>query len=434
MSSQFIPRKILIVATSDSGGAGEAMVKFTMFLKALGHDVQLLVKEKSKNDTFIYQYSNRISFVQKITNKILYYFGKFYKNKSILLDGKYCFYALNETKQNIDIDILSDCLNFQPEFIFSGWTSGFLNSTDLLNIKKYFNAKVYTISTDMNHLTGGCHYAWDCKGYIYGCNSECPAILSKRDKKIAQVNFQTKMNNAQSGDFQIISGSGWTLNQAKESLIYKNQTEFLNINSLIDTKIMNPKSRLFAKDFFEFQTDKFYILAGSQNANDPRKGFEYLLESLKILYNELSEKDRQKVCVIVVSKTNNNSFNEIQFKKKYFNFISDYRLLSLLYQAVDVFVNSSIEDSGPMMVSEALACGTPVVGFDMGVVNNLVITGFNGYKAILKDSNDLAIGIQHIIKLEREEYNIYSNNCVQCIEEFSSFTYSEKILKKIFEK
>jgi glycosyltransferase involved in cell wall biosynthesis len=433
MDSQFLSRKVLIIATSDFGGAGEAMVKFAMFLQALGHDVRLLVKEKSKNETFIYQYSNRISFIQKIINKIHNYFGKLYKKKSLLLDDKYCFYSLNEVKQNIDFALLSDFLNFHPEYIFSGWTSNFLNSTDLLGMKKYFNAKVYTISTDMNHLTGGCHYAWDCKGYVHGCNNECPAILSKRDKKIAKVNFQTKMKNAKSGDFQIISGSGWTLKQAKESLIYKNQIEFLNINSLIDTKIMNPKSRLFAKDFFEFQADKFYILAGCQNANDPRKGFNYFIESLKILYNDLSEKDRQKVCVIFVSQANSDSFSEIQFEKKYLNFISDYRLLSLLYQAVDVFVNSSIEDSGPMMVSEAMACGTPVVGFDMGVVNNLVINGLNGYKAILKDSNDLALGIQHIFKLEQVEYCIYSNNCVQYIEEFSSFTSSEKVLKKIFE-
>lgn len=432
MSSQCLNKKVLIVATSDSGGAGEAMIKFGRLIIELGHDVRILVKDRSKSESFIYQYPSRISFFQKAMKKSLFYYRKLYK-KSISLEEKYCFYALNETSVNIDPNSLSRILNFKPEIIFSGWTSGFLNSTDLLNLKRYFDAKVYTISTDMNHLTGGCHYAWDCKGYINGCNSECPAILSKRDKKIAKLNFQTKMENAHSGGFQIISGSGWTLKQAKESLIYRNQAEFLNINSLIDTKIMNPKSRSFAKDFFEFQSDKFYILAGSQNANAPRKGFKYLLESLKILYNKLSEKDRKKICVIVVSQSNNNSFNEIKFEKKYLNFISDYKLLSLLYQAVDVFVNSSIEDSGPMMVSEAMACGTPVVGFDMGVVNNLVDTGINGYKAKLKDSFDLAMGIEQIFKLDRVEYAIYSNNCVNYIEEFSSFQSSKKILKKIFD-
>lgn len=431
MSSEYISKKILIVATSDSGGAGESMVKFSRFLMQLGHDVRLLVKDRCKSDSFIHQYSRRNSFLQKVTDKILFYLGKFYKIKSISFDEKYCYYALNETTENIDPNSLSKILNFRPEFIFSGWTSGFLNSTDLLNLKRYFNAKVYTISTDMNHLTGGCHYAWDCKGYINGCNSECPAILSKNGKKISEVNFQTKMKNAHSGSFQIISGSGWTLKQAKESLIYKNQSEFLNINSFIDTKIMNPKSRTFAKNFFDFQSDKFHILVGSQNVNDPRKGLEYLLESLKILYNELSENDRNKVCVIVVSQSNINAFNEIQFEKKYLNYISDYRLLSLLYQATDVFVNSSIEDSGPMMVSEAMACGTPVVGFDMGVVNNLVITGFNGYKAILKDSHDLSLGIKHIFQLGKNEYELFSKNSVQIIQEYSSFESCKEILEKI---
>jgi glycosyltransferase involved in cell wall biosynthesis len=73
-----------------------------------------------------------------------------------------------------------------------------------------------------------------------------------------------------------------------------------------------------------------------------------------------------------------------------------------------------------MMVSEALACGTPVVGFDMGVVTNMVINNYNGYKAILKDSNDLSIGIEKICKLSEVDYQKYSDNAVKQVEEFSS--------------
>ena len=106
-------------------------------------------------------------------------------------------------------------------------------------------------------------------------------------------------------------------------------------------------------------------------------------------------------------------------------------MLSLLYQASDVFVNSSIEDAGPMMVSEALACGTPVVGFDMGVVDNMVINDYNGYKAILKDSVDLANGIYTVLKLNTVEYNAYSRNAVRQVEEFSSMRYVKEVFDKI---
>jgi glycosyltransferase involved in cell wall biosynthesis len=125
------------------------------------------------------------------------------------------------------------------------------------------------------------------------------------------------------------------------------------------------------------------------------------------------------------------SFSEIPFAKKQVDYIKDYRLLSLLYQASDVFVNSSIEDSGPMMVSEALACGTPVVGFDMGVVTNMVINDYNGYKAILKDSNDLSIGIEKIFKLSEVDYQKYSDNAVKQVEEFSSMEYLKILLNDI---
>ena len=95
-------------------------------------------------------------------------------------------------------------------------------------------------------------------------------------------------------------------------------------------------------------------------------------------------------------------------------------------------MNSSIEDAGPMMVSEALACGTPVVGFDMGVVNNMVISGYNGYKAKLKDSEDLANGIMKIFQLSSENYKTYSSNAVKQVEMYSTLDYAEKVLIDFF--
>jgi glycosyltransferase involved in cell wall biosynthesis len=84
-----------------------------------------------------------------------------------------------------------------------------------------------------------------------------------------------------------------------------------------------------------------------------------------------------------------------------------------------------------MMVSEALACGTPVVGFDMGLVSNMVINGFNGYRAILKDSNDLAKGIQTILELSKEEYNLYSHNGVSKVEAESSFNFAKSVFDNV---
>ncbi|MEF9479854.1 glycosyltransferase [Chryseobacterium sp. 1B4] len=166
---------------------------------------------------------------------------------------------------------------------------------------------------------------------------------------------------------------------------------------------------------------------------DPRKGFSYLLEALEILDKELPVEQKERIVLLVVSNSVNEEFNRVTFKKQKIDYIKDYRLLSLLYQAADIFINSSIEDSGPMMVSEALACGTPVVGFDTGVLTNMVINDYNGYKAPLKDSEKLAEGIKKIFELNKDSYKTFSQNAVKQVEEFSSYEYAEEIFKNILE-
>jgi glycosyltransferase involved in cell wall biosynthesis len=434
-----IKKKILLLSTEDTNGAYEYVYKLACLLSKKGHDVVMLVKVKTQADDFVIQYKalcnskNKKSlfwrFFFKIKNRLLPI-----RKSQIIFDRNYSFISKDEKSVNVSVKQIINQVGFIPEFVFSGMTNDFMNSTDLVNLQQLTKAQIYNITVDMNHFTGGCHYAWDCKGYINGCDTNCPAIISENGKELAKINFETKLKNAKLGNFKIITGSGWTLQQAKESEIYKNQvTTILNINSLIDTKILHNKNRSYVKDIFNLDRNKFYILMGCQNANDKRKGFKYLFEALQILDKNISIEQKNRIEVVIVSREVTKSFDDIPFQKKHIDYIKDYRLLTLLYQATDVFVNSSIEDSGPMMVSEALACGTPVVGFDMGIVSNMVINGYNGYKAKLKDSNDLAQGIKKILELSEQEYNQYSLNAVKQVEEYSSFEYADKVLNEILD-
>lgn len=430
-----IKKKILLLSTGDVNGAYEAIYRLAKLFHKDGHQVAMLVKNKSKFDSFIYLYKEVIfekkkSIFERVLNKVLSKFIKPKKNPKVLFDEDYDFISTNEISINVSAKVIVETIGFTPDIIYSGMTDKFMNSTDIFNLQQLTKAQVYNITVDMNHFTGGCHFAWECEGYIKGCN-ECPAIISDFGKENAKINFEAKLLNASKGNFKIISGSGWTLKQAKVSKIYKNQSEFYNINSLIDTEVFNDKSRSFAKQIFNLSDSTFYILMGCQNSNNKRKGFEYLIESLQILHQSLSKEQKSKIKVLLVSRLNNKQFDEIPFEKEYIDYINDYRLLSLLYQSSDLFVNSSIEDSGPMMVSEALACGTPVVGFDMGVVNNMVVTGFNGYKAKLKDSKDLAFGIQQVFELSKNDYTIYSQNAVDKVKNESSLEYAKTIFDKI---
>ena len=81
------------------------------------------------------------------------------------------------------------------------------------------------------------------------------------------------------------------------------------------------------------------------------------------------------------------------------------------YQAADIFACPSIEDSGPSMINQSLMCGTPVVSFEMGVALDLILNGKTGYRAKLKDSQDLANGMCSILNMPDAEYEEMANNC-----------------------
>lgn len=61
----------------------------------------------------------------------------------------------------------------------------------------------------------------------------------------------------------------------------------------------------------------------------------------------------------------------------------------MAYAAADVFIISSIEDNLPNTVMESIACGTPVIGFDVGGIPDMVRDGINGLLVPLKDETQL---------------------------------------------
>lgn len=419
-------KKVLLLSTGDNHGAYEAIYRISKFLIEANYEVAMIVKEKTKFDSFIIKVPN-LDYKPLVTRVIRRLFPK-KQSINFETDPNYYFLNKDESEKSLWDDYLIHNLPFVPDLIIAGLISGFINTTTLSLLQQHTKAKVYMITVDMAPLTGGCHFSWGCEGYKHDCY-DCPAILDKAYKNKAHENLIIKKKNVISGDIKILSASGWTYNQSKESVLFKNQSVIYNTNGLTDTRLFNSRHRNYAKEIFNIPSTAKVIFTGSWFTDDKRKGLKYFVDALNQLWLELDKSIRDDIYVLVAGEHNNSSsiLQQIPFKKHIIDYIKDYRLLSLAYQASDVFVCASIEDSGPLMVSEALACGTPVVGFEMGVVSNMVMNNYNGYKAVLRDSCDMAKGLNKIISLSREEFIQYSSNAVNQVINFSS----EKILVNI---
>ena len=82
-----------------------------------------------------------------------------------------------------------------------------------------------------------------------------------------------------------------------------------------------------------------------------------------------------------------------------------------IYNAVDIFAIPSLQDNLPNTVVEAMACGVPCIGFNVGGIPEMIDHLHNGYIAEYKNVGDLAEGIHWL--LTEGEYDILSREAAR---------------------
>ena len=97
--------------------------------------------------------------------------------------------------------------------------------------------------------------------------------------------------------------------------------------------------------------------------------------------------------VVVFGNQSQQLENLLPFKVYPLNFVSNEHQLVNIYNAVDIFVTPSLEENLPNTIMEAMACGIPCVGFNVGGIPEMIDHLHNGYVAQYKSSEDFANGI-----------------------------------------
>ncbi len=217
------------------------------------------------------------------------------------------------------------------------------------------NTKLYWTFHDCWAFTGYCpHY--DMIGCDKWKNEGCHNCPQRRhyswifDRSKALYNKKKELFTGL--NLTIITPSKWLADQVKQSFL--SEYEVKVINNGIDLSVFKPRESDFRiKHGLE---DKFIVLGVAFDWG-VRKGLDVFIE----LSKRLDERFK-----IVLVGTNENVDKELPK-----NIISIHRTqnqieLAEIYTAADVFVNPTREENFPTTHLEALACGTPVVAFNIG--------------------------------------------------------------------
>jgi glycosyltransferase involved in cell wall biosynthesis len=372
--------KILHISTFDIvGGAARATYRLHQGLMLLGHDSKMLVKVKKSDDPSVTRITWKASFISKIWSLLTRI-----KKEQTVGDG---LFSSALTRNPFIIDQIK---SISPDIIHLHWVTGsFLGIQDIYQICN-LGKPVFWTCQDLWPISGGFHYNNIDKFVEYkskgGHDPFLKEVYGKRGKY-----FHIRSEKWKDLFVHFIAPSAWMKNCIESNQIFKRHNVDIIPNSL-DEKIFCPVPKAKARQLLNLDIEKHYILFGASNGTeDRRKGFKELNKALEIL--ALDNK-----YVLLTFGLNTEDLDGISMKKINLGKISNDNELKLVYSAADVFVAPSIQEAFGMTASEAMACGTLVVGFrDTGIADIVSDTGY-GYLAIPFSVEDLAKGISYCLE------------------------------------
>jgi len=329
--------RVIHFSTGHLGGAGLAARRLNQGLIKSGIDSSFHAFAHSTFDPS----SGEVPLSRSIVTKCI---SKFITYLDLKLGKKVFFSLFNHTALNIDYFVPYKDRNTILHF------HNFFNLTSLQTILKLSKIGYNVVVTlhDQRLFTGGCHYAFDCKGFESVCKNcpQAPITLSplvsrniRRSRKLASLGLK----------LFVIAPSRWMQDQViKSQIVPPAQIRYVP-NSLGP----NFSSGLVARKS-PSKSGKYILGIASMDTNSYIKGGD-LVDKLKV------ESKKNQLPLEYVSMRDYEGENLVE------NF----------WGSIDCLLVLSRADNSPNVIHEAKNFGIPIVGNAVGGITELLDPNFD---------------------------------------------------------
>ncbi|APB33671.1 glycosyl transferase, group 1 [Gloeomargarita lithophora Alchichica-D10] len=377
--------KILHINQSDlAGGGAIAAYRLHQGLRKQGLASKLLVGQVTQSDPLV-ALTPIIPFRKKL------------KNLADILGLNYVTQwgtqAINQHPFYQEADILN----------FHNLHGGYFNYLFIPQLTRH-KPTIYTLH-DMWSFTGHCSYSFGCQRWQKGCG-KCPYPNTYPAIKRDSTALEWKLKNwvYHQTHLTIVTPSQWLMNQVKLSML--NHLDICHIPNGVNLDIYHPLDQQICRYFLGISHKKYVLLTSSINFHDPRKGSDLLIQALNLLPNAI----RKETILLAMGVAGNVLEKAVDMAVYSLGYIHLDQLKAGVFAAADVFVLPTRADNLPLVLQEAMACGTPLVSFAVGGVPELVRPGVTGRLAEPENPQSLAHQIEQIL-VNREYRQQMAQKC-----------------------
>ena len=383
--------KVLIVSTSERAGGGAIAARRLMdaLNRRKSVEAKMMVRDKQSADARVIKVGSKMPKLMErvfILPQVAFRKGSWKSLRSRLwqVDTGDCGIDITRTREFQEADI-----------IHLHWAcQGMLSLSGILRILRSGKRIVWTLHDEWPYL-GVCHYRGECTEEE--CR-RCPLMSGSTPYYI----YTRKREMYREGQLTFVGCSQWITDQARRALP---SAHVVHINNCIPSALFHPSDRRKARRALALPETGRLLLFCSQNVSDERKGIKYLVEALRTLSNSPLKAEKRKspfkgdlesLHLLIVGKNSEQIPLPEGLPVTRFGSVSE-QMMPQLYNAADAFLTPSLQDNLPNTIAEAMSCGTPCIGFDVGGIPEMIDHLGNGYVARYRDAADLAAGIRYVL-------------------------------------
>ncbi|WP_316786270.1 glycosyltransferase [Pedobacter frigiditerrae] len=369
--------KVVQISTFTTGGAGIAAYRLHQSLMQRADCESILVCRDAgihKGEKNVIEVGPKpVTLKKRVLNRIDHLLGNStnFGLEISAQEGNYELVSWPETHFNVELEQVIK----EADIIHLHWVAEFINfPTFFSKLKK---KKIVWTLHDMNPFMGIFHYLGDKASNL---------ALRDLDEKAFRIK---KDSLKKSNNICVVSLSEWIQKEAKKNEVFA-KFNYKKIPNGVDVNVFKPTVKEDARNQLNLEKDSFVMLVVSENLKNYRKGLDILIDALPLLKTTTPTK-------IQVISVGGGELSVSGFKYKSFGKVLDEKKLAIIYSSADVFVMPSREDNLPNVMLEALACGTPVVGFTIGGQKDYILPLDTGVLAEEGSPASLAGAIKSLI-------------------------------------
>jgi glycosyltransferase involved in cell wall biosynthesis len=382
--------RIVHISTYDwEGGASRSAYRLHEGLRRLRQESRMFVARKTSRDPLVVRYDppgdllSRILRTLRRVNIVLA--ARLYRLKAPL---GLSFFSDDRTKYG------KDPWRYLPgsDLIQLHWVTRFVDYRSFFELVPATTPIVWTLH-DMVPFTGGCHYDQGCHRFAQACG-RCPQLGSESNMDLTRQVWLRKCESFQrlrSDRLHVVTPSRWLGEQVEQSALLSRFPRSV-IPYGVDTETFTPRDRRRSREMLGIPLEARVILFLAEGVRDPRKGLHLVTRALENIESPSG--------MFLLSLGSGAPVEFRGFPSAHINHVCDDSFLSQVYSAADILVAPSLQDNLPNTVLESISCGTPVVGFAVGGIPDMVRPGLTGVLAAPGDATDLRRAIIELLSDE----------------------------------